>query len=110
MLPLVYAISGGHPGAMHLDGRQCEEIFLTAAQSLLAVVILANWSFGFWEAVLLFGLFVTQLVVTATWARTAYAVGYLVISVGYLCRPAYRRSFLDLLARGWRTPPPAASP
>ncbi len=69
MLPLAYAISGGHLGAMRFDGRQAEEILLTAAQSLLAVVILANWSFGFWEGILLLGLFVTQLCIPVTWIR-----------------------------------------
>ncbi len=106
MLPLAYAVSGWHAAPMPLDGRQAEEIFLTAAQSLLAVVILANWSFGFWEAVLLLGLFVTQLFLTTTWVRQAYAVGYLLIAAGYLCTASHRRAVAELLTRGWRAPPP----
>ena len=102
MLPLVYAVSGGHLGAMPLDGRQAEEIFLTASQSLLAVVILANWSFGVWEGVLLLGLFATQLCITVTWVRAVYAGGYLLISLGYMASRTYRRSMADLLLRGWR--------
>ena len=98
-LPLVYAISGGHLGAMPLDARQAEEIFLTAAQSLLAIVVLANWRFGLGEAALLLGLFATQLVVTATWARTAYAVGYVLLSAGYLLRRENRRALGSLLRR-----------
>ena len=108
MLPLVYAISGGHLGVMPLDGRQAEEIFLTAAQSLLAVVILANWSFGLWEAVLLLGLFATQLCITVTWVRVVYAVAYVVLSFGYLFLRPYRRSLIDLLTHGWRSSPPAS--
>ena len=102
MLPLAYAISGGHLGAMPLDGRQCEEIFLTVAQSLLAVVVLANWRFGFGEALMLLGLFLTQLFITTPWVRTAYAVGYVGISLAYLLHRSYRQALLDLLRHGWR--------
>ncbi|MDP6495473.1 MAG: sodium:calcium antiporter, partial [Dehalococcoidia bacterium] len=37
MLPLVYSISLGSSGTLPLDGRQMEEILLTAAQSALAL-------------------------------------------------------------------------
>ena len=107
MLPLAYAISGGHLGAMPLDGRQCEEIFLTVAQSLLAVVVLANWRFGVGEALMLLGLFVTQLFMTAPWIRALYAVLYVVISLAYLCNRSYRRAVLELLRHGWRPHRPA---
>ena len=46
MLPLVYNLSGGHWGAMPLDTRQAEEIFLTAAQSVFAVVVILNLRFS----------------------------------------------------------------
>jgi len=102
MLPLVYAVSGGHLGAMHLDARQSEEILLTAAQSLLAIIILANWSFGLGEALLLLGLFAGQLLFPTTEIRLAFSVLYLLIAVGYLFLKPYRESFFDLLKRGWR--------
>ena len=102
MLPLVYSISGGHLQPMPLDARQVEEIFLTAAQSLLALVILANLSFGFWEAILLLGLFVLQLVFPTPEIRTLLAGGYVVIAVGYLASPASRRSLIDLFRYGVR--------
>ena len=107
MLPLAYAVSGGHVGAMHLDARQTEEIFLTVAQSLLAVVMLANGRFGLGEALLLLGLFVTQLFITTPWVRAAYAVVYVGISLAYLFKRPYRLALLDLLRHGWR--PPRAS-
>jgi len=103
MLPLVYAISGGHLAPMALDGRQTEEMFLTAAQSLLALVLLANLSFGFWEAVLLLSLFVLQFVFPTPEIRTALAVGYLVIALGYVCTRTFRRSLIALIRDGWRT-------
>ena len=88
---------------MHLDGRQAEEILLTAAQSILAVVILANWSFGIWEGVLLLSLFVTQLLMPIPWIRIGFSILYLVITFGYLASKSYRTSLLDLLIRGWRS-------
>lgn len=102
MLPLVYSISGGHLQPMALDGRQAEEIFLTAAQSLLALIVLANLDFGFWEAVLLLGLFVLQFVFPTPEIRTVLGIGYLVIAVGYLATKTYRRSFVALVREGWR--------
>jgi len=103
MLPLAYAISGGQPAPMHLDGRQAEEILLTAAQSLLAVVILANWSFGFWEAMLLLGLFAAQLALPVPWIRLGFSVLYLAITAGYLANKSARASIQNLLAHGWKT-------
>jgi cation:H+ antiporter len=50
-LPLVFALGGGEAGPgsgffnpMHLDPTQVEEVFLTAAQSLFAVAVIANLS------------------------------------------------------------------
>ncbi|HVH92818.1 MAG TPA: hypothetical protein VM783_15725, partial [Candidatus Acidoferrum sp.] len=63
MLPVVYTISAGRFGGMEMDSRQVEELFLTAAQSLFAVAILANLSFTLGEAILIFVLFSTQLLV-----------------------------------------------
>ena len=103
LLPMVYSISGGHLQPMLLDGRQAEEIFLTAAQSLLALVILGNLAFGLWEAVLLLGLFVLQFVFPAPEIRTGLAFGYLVIAAGYLFNASFRRSFADLFKFGWRS-------
>ena len=62
-IPWVYALSSGtlaHPLPM---GRfQMEEILLTAAQSLLAVVMLATLRLSMAQGLLLFGLFAGQLV------------------------------------------------
>ena len=109
MLPLVYAISAGHVAAMPLDGRQMEEIFLTASQSLLAVVMLANWRFGIREGLLLLALFTVQLMTPVTWIRVAVAVLYLAIVAGYLVPAASRHAVMNLLVRGWRSPRRPAS-
>jgi cation:H+ antiporter len=96
MLPLVFSISGGHLMPMHLDARQCEEIFLTAAQSLLALVVLANLRFGLGEALLLMGLFLLQFIFPTTEVRLLLAWAYLAIAAGYLATPGFRRSFAEL--------------
>lgn len=84
MLPLVYSLSSGQLKPMALDARQAEEIFLTAAQSLFALVVIANLRFSIWEACTLFILFASQLLFTTTEARTLYAFGYLGLSVLWL--------------------------
>ena len=60
-LPVAYAISGSSLTPMHFDLRQSEEVFLTAAQSVFAVAILASLSLSTREAGVLFGLFFLQL-------------------------------------------------
>jgi cation:H+ antiporter len=83
MLPLVYNLSAGHLGPMVMDARQSEEIFLTAAQSLFAVTIIANLRFSITEALMLFVLFATQLFFTSTEARNIYAFVYVAMAVGW---------------------------
>jgi len=63
MIPGVFALSSGtlaHP--LPLDNLQMHEIMLTAAQSLLAVVMLATLRLSVGQAGLLFALFIGQLV------------------------------------------------
>ena len=104
MLPLVYAVSGGHLHPMALDGRQVEEFFLTAAQSLVALVVLANLRFGLGEAVLLLSLFLLQFAFPTPQVRMWLAVGYLLIAFGYLLNRTFRRSLIELIRFGWRHP------
>ena len=102
LLPLVYSLSGGHLHPMVLDDRQVEEFFLTAAQSLLALVVLANLRFGLSEAVLLLGLFLLQFAFPSPQVRVWLAAGYLAIAAGYLATAGHRRACLDLVRFGWR--------
>jgi cation:H+ antiporter len=82
MLPIVYAISAGSIHGMHMDGRQVEEMFLTAAQSLFAVAVLANLSFSLVEALVIFILFSTQLLFTDPQFRFYYSFFYVALAVG----------------------------
>jgi cation:H+ antiporter len=84
MLPLVYMLSAGQIAPMHMDSRQVEEIFLTAAQSLFAVAILLNLSFSLTEAALLFILFFTQLFIPDPRFRYLYSFLYIGLTVGLL--------------------------
>src|SRR5581483_5585638 len=60
MLPLIYAIAKGAPVALPLSPRQEQEILLTAAQSLFAVLILLDLSLSLVGALGLFALFAAQ--------------------------------------------------
>ena len=61
-LPVAYSVGLGHPAALPLDGRQQDEVLLTAAQSLLGVAILVDLLVARWEMAVLFGLFVVQFI------------------------------------------------
>jgi cation:H+ antiporter len=82
MLPVVYSISAGNIGGMHMDDRQVEELFLTAAQSLFAVAVLANLSFTLLEATIVFLLFSTQLFFPDPHFRFYYSIFYVILAVG----------------------------
>ena len=87
-LPVAYMLGGGS-AAMHLDGRQIEEIVLTAAQTLMGVTLLLGLRFQRWAAWALLGLFVVQFPLTSTEGRLALSGVYAVIALVALIR--YRR-------------------
>ncbi len=101
MLPLAYGLSGGQfSEPMHLDARQAEEILLTAAQSIFAVVILADFKFSVTDAILVFVLFITQVPFTSPEFRHSYSLVYVALAVGMVTFvPAMRRSFWALVSR-----------
>ena len=100
MLPVVYTISAGRFGGMEMDSRQVEELFLTAAQSLFAVAILANLSFSLGEAILIFVLFSTQLLVPDPSFRYYYSFMYIVLAVGWiLFNKGARQGVVGLFSR-----------
>lgn len=115
-LPLAYSISAGEFslfGGLPLDGRQREEIFLTAAQSAFAVAVFVNLRMSPREAIALFVLFATQLFITNEMVRVWYAVAYAVLCVVLLIvhrhelRPTLRIAYN--LMRGRGDPPEAAA-
>ena len=60
MLPFAYAYALGHFGTIHFDDHQRVEILMTIGQSLLGALLLANMRFSWWEALLLFLLWLIQ--------------------------------------------------
>jgi cation:H+ antiporter len=85
-LPLVYGIAGGGGGGfftpMRMDARQIEEVFLTAAQSLFAVAVIANLAIGRGEAIGLLVLFFGQFAVPVPAVRIGFGILYIALAVG----------------------------
>lgn len=109
-LPLAYNLSAGHLGAMHLDARQTEEIFLTAAQSLFAIAVLANLSFSLAEAGVICVLFVTQLFFTDPLSRHLYAIGYIMLAASwFIVSRSSRQGLAAMVVERWAGKTVAAS-
>jgi cation:H+ antiporter len=101
MLPVVFMISAGRFGPMELDQRQVEEMFLTAAQSLFAVAILANLSFSLFEATVIFVLFSTQLMFPDPQFRFYYSFLYIFLALGLVVgKKDARAGVRGLFSRG----------
>jgi len=62
MLPVVFSLSRREISAIPFDAQQQSELLLTIAQSLVALIFLANMQFCWWEALFMFVLFTSQLV------------------------------------------------
>lgn len=86
-LPIAFAISSQSLDPLPTDQRQVEEVFLTAAQSLLAVVLLVNLRMSLWEAGALMVLFVAQFVTPHDIiSRNAFAYAYIALAGIFLVR------------------------
>ena len=101
-IPVVYAISSGDLGGLHLDERQTEEVLLTAAQTMFAVAIVLSLSLGVWEAGALFFLFSLTFVFEDTRVRLGLSVVYVLLALGMVIHeraeiPRIIRSFKDTL-------------
>jgi cation:H+ antiporter len=81
-LGLVFAIGAGEIAALHLDFNQKEEVFLTAAQSLFAVAIIANLTITRNEALMMLVLFVGQFLLPYSPVRIGFGVAYIVFAIG----------------------------
>jgi len=95
MIPMAVAVASGGHFSLPLDDRQREELFLTAAQSLFAVSILANLRMNTWEAFTMLTLFVTQLLMPATEARIAFS--WLYVGLALLILPLRRGYWREML-------------
>jgi cation:H+ antiporter len=107
-LPIVFAIGLGGLHGLPIDPHQREELFLTAAQSLFAVAVLATLSISTREALLLFSLFWAQFVIGAIVPESARGVELVGVGAGYCLLGAWilvrQRGMLAGLVRdGFRT-------
>jgi len=92
-ISLVYSISAGRIAPLVLDAQQRQEIFLTAAQSLFAVVMLADRKLTWWQAGLLFVPFAVQLMVP----HWRLEVAYVYLAFAFAWGVLYRHHLRDLL-------------
>lgn len=92
MLPIAFCISAGKIHSMFLDHRQIEEVFLTAAQSLFALLVIMDLKFSWKAALILFALFLTQLLFPSTAVRYVYGSLYIILSAIMLIRSKILRN------------------
>ena len=90
-LPLVFSLGAGALSGMPLVVRQQHELWLTAAQSLFAVVLISEFAMSRWEALALLVPFVAQLALPPTIAgfdvRMAFTAAYLAVGLALLLDP-----------------------
>lgn len=93
-IPLVYCISAAFWGPMELDHRQREELLLTSAQSLFAAVIIADFRFELWEAMLLMALFIAQFFFPQESIRYIFSGLYLIAAIALIASSRLRRQMV----------------
>ncbi|MDW5330787.1 sodium:proton exchanger [Plantactinospora sp. KLBMP9567] len=100
-LPIAFYLGGGEFAGLPLDPRQTEELYLTSAQTLLGVAVLADLRISRVEAALLFLLFAVQFAVPTQAVRYGVAVVYAVLAGILLAR--HRRELPALVRASWPT-------
>ena len=103
MIPLAFSLARGVPAALPFDGPQRAEILLTIMQSVVAVLLLLDLKFEWWNALALFVLWLLQFLfpdwrIDVTWAYAIWAA-LLILSWPW-SRPSAPRAFMGLM----RTP------
>ncbi len=100
-IPIAYALSLGGLSGLPLDARQSQELLLTSAQSLFAVILVADFRFGRREALALVLLFGIQLCFPSAAVRWTFTGIYLGLSAYLLILgPPQTRRLFFLLLRG----------
>jgi cation:H+ antiporter len=107
-LPIAFAIASSSTDGLPIIARQREEVFLTAAQSLFAVVTLLNLSMSLREAGYLFGLFWAQFIAGAVVPKEHHDTELILFGVIYLILALWglvgsRREVPRLLKDGFRS-------
>ena len=108
----MFSYARGTPSALPFDGVQRLEILLTILQSIVAVLLLQNMKFEWWNATALFLLWLVQFLVAdlrevVCWVYGAWAAG---LVLWWLREPPLApRLFCGLLRGGHRKRAPAPS-
>jgi cation:H+ antiporter len=107
-LPIAYAISSGSINPLPTDTRQTEEVLLTAAQSLLAVVLLINLRMSLLEAGALAVLFLAQFLTPHSIVpRNAFSAMYFILAGVFMVRQYFEmRPFMGRAAAPPDVPDP----
>lgn len=109
-LPLVFSLAGAGLNPFELSPVQKEEVFLTAAQSLFAVAVIANLAISRGEAVGLLVLFFGQFAIPVPAVRIGFAIGYLLLAVGmFAFKAEVRESLIDSVRYVFRPRRPGSS-
>ncbi|HEX7246730.1 MAG TPA: sodium:proton exchanger [Actinomycetota bacterium] len=108
-LPIVFAIAAGGFHGLPLDSVQREELFLTAAQSVFAVAVIANLSMSLREAVMVFSLFWAQFILGGLVPERFHGVERIGVGVVYLLLAAWilltgKLQFRKLAHNAFRAP------
>lgn len=82
-LPIAYMAGGGGPSLV-LDGRQIEEVLLTATQTMMGVALILALRFHRYTAWALLALFVVQFPITSTHGRLILCGVYAAVAVAGL--------------------------
>jgi cation:H+ antiporter len=86
-LPIAFAVSSRSLSPLPTDGRQTEEVLLTAAQSLLAVVLLINLRMSLIEGGMLALFFFAQFLTPHSIVpRDAFSIMYVVLAIIFAIR------------------------
>ncbi len=109
-LPLVFSAGSGAASALPLDARQSQEVFLTAAQSLFATLLVIESSLTRGEAAALFVLFIVQLALPSVEVRWATAAAYLLLVVLLIAFSPHSRRALPRLPSAARSLPTRGTP
>ena len=81
-LPIIYSISAfSLKSGLPIDLRQKEEIFLTAAQSFFAILLLADFDFTVFEGFLLLFLFFSQFFFPHPKIRILIGIVYMILAI-----------------------------
>ena len=73
-IAVVYSIALGSYGTLPFDQKQAAEIWITAAQSYFALAILCNFEISIREALMLFTLFISQVLIEFALIRDLVAL------------------------------------